>query len=335
MNFTSLGDGAHFLTQSRQNTLLKSRLETLAAQLSSGEIKDKTKALGGDTTRLSAIEHGLSRTASQITRNRETALSLTTMQQTLDAVNGQRFALSESLVKITPDSPQLQIDDGARNAGSRFATMVNSLNTEVGGRRLFAGTAVNQPALASPDDMLADLVASIGGAVDEAAILAAVDVWFDDPAGGFATMGYQGATGAQAVRRLDETSSVALDARADDPGLRAVLKGAALAALADSLPGLDRPTQASLLFEGGIRLQSAAVDIVNIQARLGLAESEVDRVTTTLSAERSALNIARNDLVNDDPFETATALQAVQLQLETHYQMTARLSRLSLAEYLR
>jgi len=39
--------------------------------------------------------------------------------------------------------------------------------------------------------------------------------------------------------------------------------------------------------------------------------------------------------VNADPFETASTLQAVQLQLETHYAMTARLSRLSLAEYLR
>ena len=335
MNFTSMGDGAYYLTQSRQNTVLKSRLNLLAAQLGSGEIKDKPKALGGDTTRLSAIEHGLSRTASQITRNRETALSLATMQQTLDAVNGQRFALSESLVKVTRDSPQLQIDDGARNAVSRFSTMVNTLNTEVGGRRLFAGTAVNQPALAPPADMLADLVASIGGAVDEASILAAVDTWFDDPAGGFATMGYLGDTGAQPVRRLDEASTITLDARADDPGLRSVLKGAALAALADQIPGLDRQTKATLLFEGGIRLQTSAVDIVNVQARLGLAESEVDRVTTTLSAEESAFNIARNDLVNADPFETASALQAVQLQLETHYQVTARLSRLSLAEYLR
>lgn len=335
MNFTSIGDGAQFLTQSRQNTLLKMRLNTLSDQLSIGEIRDKTKALGGDSARFSAIEHGLRRTAAQIVSNKETGLVLTTMQRTLDAIGVQSRGLSDSLVKTSPDSSDLQINNAARNAASLFSTIVNSFNTQVGGRSLFAGTAVDQPALASAPDMLADLVTAIGGATDDVAILAAVDVWFDDPAGGFATMGYLGDTGAQATRRLDETTSLALDVRADDPDLKLTLKAAAIAALADQLPGLSQQGKAELLFEGGIRLQTATANTVSVQARLGFYENEVERASATLSAEQSALSIARNDLVNDDPFETVSALQQVQLQLETHYQMTARLSRLSLAEYLR
>lgn len=335
MNFTSIGDGAQFLSQSRQNTLLKSRLNTLTDQLSSGEIKDKNKLLGGDTVRFSAIEHGLKRTETQIISNKETGLVLTTMQRTLDAINAQSRALSETLVKLSPDSQKLQIDDAARNAVSRFSTIVNSFNTQVGGRSLFAGTDVNQPALAPASDILADLVTVTGGATDDVSILAAVDFWFDDPTGGFATMGYLGDAGAQATRRLDEATLIALDVRADDPDLKTTLKAAAIAALADQIPGLSQQGKAELLFEGGIRLQTAAANAVSVQARLGFYENEVERVTTTLSAEQSALSIARNNTVNADPFETVSALQQVQLQLETHYQMTARLSRLSLAEYLR
>jgi flagellar hook-associated protein 3 FlgL len=332
---TSIGDGAQFLTQSRQNTRLKTELNTLAAQLSSGEIKDKAKALGGDTARFSAIDYGLKTIFSKIARNRETAITLSTMQRTLDVVNDQRVALSETLTKITRDSPQNQIDAAGRGAVSRFETLVNSLNTEVGGRRLFAGNAVDQPALAPPADILANLVTAVGPTTDFEAIETIVDTWFDDPAGGFMTTAYLGDTGDATTRRLDDATVITIEARADNVEVRETLKAAALAALADQVPGLSKTTTANLLFEGGIRLQSAATSLVDVQARLGFLENEIERVTTTQTAEQTALNIARNEIANDDPFETASALQAIQIQLETHYQMTARLSQLSLAQFLR
>lgn len=335
MTLTSVGDGAQFLTQSRQNTRLKTELNTLVAQLSSGEIKDKAKALGGDTAQFSAIDHGLKTILSKIGRNRETAITLTTMQRTLDTVNDQRASLSENLTKITRDSPQAQIDAGGRGAVSQFETLVNSLNTEVGGRRLFAGNAVDQPALAPPADILANLVAAVGGTTDFDAIETIVDTWFDDPAGGFMATAYLGDTGDPTTRRLNEATVITIEARADNPEIRETLKSAALAAMADLVPGLNKTTKAGLLFEGGIRLQTAATSLVDVQARLGFLEGEIERVNTSQTAEQTALTIARNEMANDDPFETASALQAIQVQLETHYQMTARLSQLSLAQFLR
>ena len=335
MNFNAVGDGARYLSQARQNTQLKTKLNTLAAQLSSGEVKDKVKKLGGDTIYFSAIDHSLRTLSAKLVRNRETTNLLGAMQRTLDGFDNQRAALAETLTKVTRDSPQVQIDDAARGAVGRFGTLVNTLNTEFAGRRLFAGTAVDQPALAPPADMLADLVTAIGGATDFATIEAAVDAWFDDPAGGFATMGYLGDTGAGITRRLDETTVATIEARADNPELRNTLKGAAIAAIAHQLPGLDKATKSELLFQGGIRLQSAAALVVDVQSRLGFLESEVARITTLQTAEEAGLTLARNDIANDDPFATASALQEVQVQLETHYQLTARLSQLSLATFLR
>ncbi len=335
MNFHSVGDGAQYLTQSRTNTRLKTQLNTLAAQLSSGEIKDKAKVLGGDTIRFSAIDHGLRVLTSELTRNQETANLLTVMQRSLDTLNDQRAALGEIQTKITRDSTSVQIDDTARTAVARFATMVNTLNTEFAGIRLFAGTAVDQPALAPPDDMLADLVTAVGGATDYATIETTVNTWFDDPAGGYMTTAYLGDAGDELTRRLDEQSVIAIEARADNAEIRETLKGAALGALADLIPGLDKSTKATLLFEGGIRLQTSAALVVDVQARLGFHEAEIERVATAQLAEQTGLTIARNEIANDDPFETGSALQAVQVQLETHYQMTARLSQLTLANFLR
>ncbi len=334
MTVTSIGDSARYLSQALANTNLKSELNRLSAQLSDGEIADKAKALNGDTIRFSAIDHSLKTLDTAIVRNQETALMLGAMQRTLDGINRQRTEMVETLTKITRESSSVQIDQSARNASERFATMVNTLNTEAAGRRLFAGTAVNQPALASADVMIADIITAIGGATDFAAIETAVDAWFDTPGGGFETVGYLGDAGAPLSRRLDETRSASITARADNPEIREVLKGAALAALAEEVPGLPRDTRTDLLFQGGLRLQSAGSDLIGVQAQLGFLEGEVERVITFQNAEETALGQIRNDLVNDDPFETASALQAVQIQLETHYQMTARLSRLSLANYI-
>jgi len=335
MNFGSIGDGARYLTMSRDNFRLKTELNTLSAQLSSGEVKDKAKVLKGDTIRFSAIDHSLRTVESKLIRNRETASLLTTMQRSLDAFDAQRGALGETLVKITRDSPQVQLENAALTAIGRFGTMVNTLNTEFAGRRLFAGAATDQRALISADDMLADLVTAIGGATDTATIQTAVDTWFDDPAGGYMTVAYQGDTGDPLTRRLDEATVLTLEARADNTEIRETLKGAALGALSELLTGLTTETKADLLFDGGIRLQTAAALVVNVQASMGFLEEEVERVTTAQIAEQTGLSIARNEVANDDPFETAAALQSVQVQLETHYQMTARLSQLSLANFLR
>jgi flagellar hook-associated protein 3 FlgL len=82
-------------------------------------------------------------------------------------------------------------------------------------------------------------------------------------------------------------------------------------------------------------LQSAASGVAQLQSRIGFAEQSVERASVENTAQIAVLTIQRNDSVGVDPFEAATALQSLQIQLETHYAMTARLSSLSLVEYLR
>ena len=53
------------------------------------------------------------------------------------------------------------------------------------------------------------------------------------------------------------------------------------------------------------------------------------------AAETARLERARNDIVAADPYDAATALEAVRLQTETLYSVTARLSQLRLSEYLK
>lgn len=335
MNYASLGDGMRQFQQSRQNFSLKTSLNTLVNELSSGEKSDKVKATNGDTARLSAIDNRLKVLSSLSFAAKETELTLSTTQTALNNFDIQRGALAEQLLPITSDSPDFQVDQAATAGRERFNGLVSTLNTRLGDDSLFAGIAIDQAPLAAADTMLADIVAQIGGATDTATISATIDTWFDDPAGGFATIGYVGDTGQNAQRRLDSDTVITIDARADDPALKAVLKGAVMAAIADEIPGLSKKVKTDLLTEGGIQLQSASSGVAAVQGRIGYAEGEVERFSVSQTAEQAALGRAYNLITQADPYETASALQAVQLQLETHYATTARLSRLSLTEYLR
>jgi flagellar hook-associated protein 3 FlgL len=71
-----------------------------------------------------------------------------------------------------------------------------------------------------------------------------------------------------------------------------------------------------------------------MRAGIGTLEARIETATARNSAETSALEMARNEIIAVDPYKAATDLSAAQTQLETLYTVTARLSRLSLAGYL-
>jgi len=179
------------------------------------------------------------------------------------------------------------------------------------------------------------VVAAIAGATTMEDARTAINDWFDVPGGGFETLGYLGDTGDNPTRRIDDETTAEYPARADDQAVRDVLKATALAALAtDTGLVMDNDERALMFSAATTDLISAGGPIVNLQAVTGAEEARVDSANARLTAQVSALSLMRNDMVSADPFQTATELEAVQTQLETHYTVTARLSQLSLVRYL-
>jgi len=135
-------------------------------------------------------------------------------------------------------------------------------------------------------------------------------------------------------RQISETQTISISARVDDPAIKEVLKGSALAALASEIPALDRDSKMMLLQEAGKKLFDASSDLVAVQARVGFTEMLVSDAIAQNVSQETSLSILRNELIGADPFEAASKLQAVQLQLETHFAVTARMSQLSLLRYI-
>ncbi|PUB11551.1 flagellin [Yoonia sediminilitoris] len=334
MPVTSVGDMAQQFVSMRNSGTIKSDLSRLAQSLSTGRVTDVSATLGGQTTQLSGINYSLELNVGYAQIARETGMQLSTMQIMLEKVDAARSQTSSDLLILNNVSTPQQVDVSAAAARGTFESMVASLNTRLADRSLFGGVETEGLVLATADDMLADLQTAIGGATTTAAIGAAIDFWFDDPAGGYATMGYLGDTGAPVQKRLSADRVFEIDARADDGAIRDVLKGAAFAAMANDLPAISQQTKSELLQESGLRLFASSDGLAAMQSRIGFVEARVEQTTIELTSQKTALSMAKNDLISADPFETASRLSAVQLQLETHYSVTARLSQLSLLGYL-
>ena len=226
------------------------------------------------------------------------------------------------------------IDAAGRSAKSSLETAISALNTRVGDRTIFGGVATNGPATATAETVMLALDTAILGAVTVADIETAVSAWFNAPTGFLAT----GYTGGPPLAPLNVApgEEAKLDITATDPAIRATLKGLALAALLDRgvLAGQHAARQ-DLAKHAGLSLLDSQSERTYLAARLGTAQAQIDAAASRNAAETTSLQIARSEITAADPFETASKLQETQQQLEKIYAITARITRLSLMDYLK
>jgi len=336
MAISTLGDmRQHFLT-ARHNTFLKTELNTLVQELTSGEVADVTSHLGPDQTHLSAVDRQLEILQRFSQANSESAQLLSRMQTALSGIDDHRAMASSALLTIDDASSQSQVKDAAAIALSSFSASIKTLNMRSAERAMFGGNNISANPLADADQIMDALRIELSGLTDANSISDAIEDWFDTTGGGFETVGYLGDASGFITRAVEEGQTLEIGIRADDPAIRDTLKSFAKAALAgDPTLTLDLSARKDLQMQSGVDLLTEAASLASLQGRLGYAEGQVEQAAARTSAQMSSFGIMRNDLVSSDPFETATRLQSVQLQLETHYTLTARLSRLSLTEYLR
>jgi len=89
-----------------------------------------------------------------------------------------------------------------------------------------------------------------------------------------------------------------------------------------------------LVQETSLSLSASETKITNLRADLGVYEERNAISLKTLDTEETLLNASFNDLTARDQYEAATELQSLQTTLEASYMITARLSQLSLINYL-
>ena len=332
----SIGDLAQQLTMRARHGRLKAEIADLGEALTSGLKSDPAADRDGDTLPISGLQSGLSRLRARLLVNTETGLVADTTQRVLADMQDLTGQLATDFLKVDLSSSASARAALSASAEQVFEALVGGLNTHLSGRSLFAGTSTEAAALSSAGEILGHLRSELAGAVTTSDVLDVVNNWFDLPGGGFETLGYRGSVVSLAPTALTETETVALDLRADDPALRAVLKYTVLGQLSqDPALGFSPETQAVLMRRAGEGLLNAQTPLTDLRADIGAKQERITRATERNTRNQSALQIARNDILAADPYAAATRLEQAQAQLESLYAVTARQTRLRLVDFLR
>lgn len=321
---------------SRQTSALRTQLDTLTQELTDGRVADKSRHLKGDIGPLSEVRKGLDLLKAYALTTTEAAHRTTSAQESLQRVTDIGNVLSSNLLLASNQNNSGIVESSATEAHAALDTMISTLNTQVAGRSLFAGEATDSPALASADVILTELRTATAGLTTADDVLAAIDAWFDTAGGGFETNGFLGSLTPAGSMKLSDTQSFQLSVTAADPAIRNALKPVAAAALLSdpTLLGGDLAEQTDLIRKSANRVLGSIHDVVTLRSNIGVAENRIETIQAQNAAQKNSLELAESDLLGADPYETSVLIEATQTQLETHYALTARLSRLSLVNYL-
>ena len=333
MSRISVGDASLTNILSRQGAHLRAQVQRTANEVATGRQGDLGQALRGDFSPLLAVDASLARLKSFAGNTAEVAFQTAAQQSALAGLFGLAVDLGTSLLRSKDMATAAQVSLFAADARGRLASAVGLMNAEAGGRAIFAGTATGTLPLGPAEAMLAAMETAAAGTTNASQVADAVATWFSDPAG-YAAF-YQGG-GPLAPSPIASGETVDLATTALDPAIRDTLHGFALAALLDrGVLGGNHEERADLAQRAGAMLQGSQDSRVDLAARIGMAEARIEAAAVRNSAEETALGILRSETGAADPYEAATRLEELRGQLESLYLVTARVSRLSLVDYLR
>jgi flagellar hook-associated protein 3 FlgL len=320
-------------------------------ELSTGRKADLMAALGTRTA--DAVD--LRNAYDEITEFKSTAdlvgTRLDVMQTALGSI---KDAVDKARVQVlTASSPvtRQQLPAMARTAIEQINSL---LNTQIEGRSLFAGietdtramqalAAVNASTGYSPQQAVDQVIANLGPITDAASALAVangpdgIGSIFDgsnsDPNLRFTSTFYNGATTGTITARLDRGYQIDYGVRADDPAIREALQGLYMLA---AVPAGSVPDDAYTAWqnEALTHLNNGFEGIIGVAAEVGYKQSAVAEVATRHQSTIAQINTQIVNLEQADPYETAAKLNQLQTQLEATFQVTARLSKLTLTNYL-
>lgn len=333
MSLTSVGDLGQSLSMKRQNAALRLLVQEKGQEATTGRVADAGRALRGDFAPLAAIDTSLARLEAFRAGTTEASTIASVLQSSLATLSEMSSDLASSLLTTAGSGLPQQVSALGQDARQRFETGIGVVNAQFADRALFSGVESGRTPLPDAATFLNTLEGVVAGAVSAADVELALTTWFEDPAG-YAAL-YQGGAPRSALE-IGPGEQVSIQVTALDPGIRDTLKGLGMAALLDRgvLQG-QALGRADLARRAGLSLTETASARTLLASEIGIAEGRIEDAATRNSAETSALKIARNRLVEADPYEAATQLRQAETQIEALYSITVRLSRLTLSDYLR
>lgn len=331
----SLGDLMQANLLSRRTANVSTNLARLADEIASGKRQDLQSRVRGDFTPLAGLERDLALGAALRDSNAAAGRFAAAQQSALDIVADSVATLGPDLAEAASAGSAHHLATAFQAGESALAQTISALNVRMDGKAVFAGADTGGDALVDAETLIAGLGAAMAGATDTADAMSRADAWFG-PGGDFETLAYAGSTTPMAEMDIGATATEKFTLTAADPALRETLKAQAVAAvMGRGLFAGDADAQSDLLGAASDRLLGVVDDISVLRADIGYREQRIETEKVRNEARGVALETARAAIRDADPYEAAIELRQVETQLSALFQITARLSNLSLVSVLR
>ncbi len=318
-----------------QQTLIKSRLSLAGREMTTGEKGRDTISGSQNLSRIFDVERKLRILGADVDALKVAAGKADLVQLGLSRIGDGLSSFSSKVISGAPNTGAA-ILTASRAAKEELSAAMSALNSKYGRHAVFSGAAIDRNAVASADVLLADISAIIAGAGSAAAAISQIDTYFFDPAGGYATSIYLGSQSSAPASVLSDGQRYETPVRADSEEIRQSLRALALgfaAGVTSGTMGLDE--KKLLLEEAGIAAIRAGDAMVDVRGAIGSSEESINRRMVATQSQQIATELERSNLRGVDPYEAAVRVEALQLQLQSVYTLTARLADLSLTKYMR
>lgn len=330
----ALGDMARSHALRQNSNSVKRQMTSLQQELITGQVNDKLRRSGGDTALLTSLQRSLALAETNKANTAAISTYLNTQQEALSRVSDIVQDKAAYLIRPELYSTDDRVAGAIDRVDGALRDITTLLNTKIGGKSIFAGNNSDSPALRDVDAMISDIVSTIPAGADSQTINQLVSDWFA-PGGGFESDDYLGGPEKTGNINLGNGNNLQLNLTASDEAIRGILTELAKgAALKQGLLSGQPEQQRQMLQDIGINLFSAMSAFENTQENLGLKQAYTEKALVEADASYTSSQIALNTMLAVDEYDVASRLQDAMARLDKIYLMTARLSRLSLSEYL-
>ncbi len=327
------------LTFQRRSLLtadLRARVEQTSREAVTGRREDITAVVHGAVGDIHLLQKDVDDIEQGGRINDISGARLDLMTTSLSSVRGVIGALdAQALTALsTPDT--FGISTISQQSEANLRSTMSLLTTSHGNRKLFSGDASDKLPLASADTLLTDIRTIMQTAGSPNNIKAALDTYFNDPTGGFATTIYKGGNNNAPSSFLSDGSKIEFSVRADDKAIRETLRGLAVLATAEST-GFDIKSNAfnTVFTQGASSISTGKSGLIKLEAGLGIYSHLLEIAKTQQQAEKLTLAKSLNAITGRDQFEAAAELKQLQTELESSYLITSKLANLHLTNFLR
>lgn len=318
------------------NTLLTSRIsatqaqvQTLQRQVASGQ-RAETYAQLGTQAGINIALHNEADSAATFQQNNQVLISrMSAMDQAMTAMHDPVESVKSDAYALMPsDSQRNALILSAKNA---FNTVVNALQTSIGGRALFSGDNTDvTPVVSTVFADLQNAISALPQPVDTTTVQSTIDNFFSTPSNV-----YQGGNPLQ-PSAIDKNISVNYGILASDPAFNDLLHGLATIALMPPADGVNiNDAQYSAAIQAAANTLSKGVGQLNqLISSNGSNQALVENTNTQHATTLTMVREQINTIEQTDMAEAASQLAQLSTQLQATYEMTSQLNKLSLVNYL-